>query len=96
MEQTQTTPRNPRRRTPFQRNRRLQAELLSVLLVAVVAVFVVYVLGYYYVYGWIVTKTNPFAKKAVVADVALQEAIAVTDAEQPAESGAESEPTDVE
>ena len=41
MEQNQTIPRNPRRRTPFQRNRRLQGELLSVLLVAVVAVFVV-------------------------------------------------------
>ena len=41
MEQKQNMPRNPRRRTPFQRNRRLQGELLSVLLVAVVAVFVV-------------------------------------------------------
>lgn len=39
MEQNQNTPRNPRRRTPFQRNRRLQAELLAVLLIAVVAVF---------------------------------------------------------
>ena len=36
MEQKQNMPRNPRRRTPFQRNRRLQGELLSVLLVAVV------------------------------------------------------------
>lgn len=41
MEQNQNIPRNPRRRTPFQRNRRLQAELLAVLLIAVVAVFAV-------------------------------------------------------
>ena len=41
MEQNQNIPRNPRRRTPFQRNRRLQAEWLATLLVVVVAAFVV-------------------------------------------------------
>lgn len=41
MEQNQNIPRNSKRRTPFQRNRRQQAELLSMLLVGVVAAFVV-------------------------------------------------------
>lgn len=41
MEQNQNIPRNPRRRSPFQRNRRLQAEMLSIVLLAVVAAFVV-------------------------------------------------------
>ena len=40
METKQNIPRNPRRRTPFQRNRRLQAEMLSVVLIAVVVAFV--------------------------------------------------------
>lgn len=41
METKQNIPRNPRRRSPFQRNRRLQAEMLSIVLLAVVAAFVV-------------------------------------------------------
>ena len=41
METKQNIPRNPRRRSPFQRNRRLQAEMLSIVLLSVVAVFVV-------------------------------------------------------
>ena len=40
METKQNTPRAPRRRTPFQRNRRLQAEMLSIVLLAVVVAFV--------------------------------------------------------
>ena len=40
METKQNIPRNPRRRSPFQRNRRLQAEMLSIVLLAVVVVFV--------------------------------------------------------
>ena len=40
MEQKQNTPRTPRRRSPYQRNRRLQAEMLSVVLLAVVVAFV--------------------------------------------------------
>ena len=40
METKQNIPRNPRRRTPFQRNRRLQAEMLAILLIAVVVAFV--------------------------------------------------------
>ena len=31
--------------------------------ITVIAIFVVYILGFYYIYNWIVTKTNPFAKK---------------------------------
>ncbi len=41
MEQNQNRPRNPRRRTPFQRNRRMQAELLGTLLVGCVALMLV-------------------------------------------------------
>jgi len=41
VEQNQNIPRSPRRRTPFQRNRRLQGQLLSWLLVGTVAIFVV-------------------------------------------------------
>lgn len=41
MEQKQNPPRNPRRRTPFQRNRRLQGELLATLLVGCVVLFIV-------------------------------------------------------
>ena len=40
METKQNTPRASRRRTPFQRNRRLQAEMLSIVLLAVVVAFV--------------------------------------------------------
>lgn len=40
METKQNIPRNPRRRTPFQRNRRLQAEMLAILLIVVVVAFV--------------------------------------------------------
>lgn len=41
MEQNQQKPRNPRRRTPYQRNRRLQAQWLSWLLIGVVVIFTV-------------------------------------------------------
>ena len=41
MEQNQNIPRSPRRRTPFQKNRRLQGELLSWLLVGVIVAFTV-------------------------------------------------------
>lgn len=41
MEQNQNKPRNPRRRTPYQRNRRQQAQWLSWLLVGVVILFTV-------------------------------------------------------
>lgn len=39
MEQNQNKPRNPRRRTPYQRNRRQQAQWLSWLLIGVVVLF---------------------------------------------------------
>ena len=41
MEQNQNIPRSPRRRTPFQKNRRLQGELLSWLLIGIVVAFTV-------------------------------------------------------
>ena len=41
MEQNQNIPRSPRRRTPFQKNRRLQGEYLSWLLVGIVVAFTV-------------------------------------------------------
>ena len=41
METKQNIPRNPRRRSPYQRNRRLQAEMLSIVLLAVVVAFLV-------------------------------------------------------
>ncbi len=41
MEQNNTPSRNPRRRTPFQRNRRLQGELLATLLVGCILAFTV-------------------------------------------------------
>ena len=41
MEQNNTPSRNPRRRTPFQRNRRLQGEWLATLLVGCVLAFTV-------------------------------------------------------
>ncbi len=48
--------------------------------IGVVAIFVVYIVGYYYVYEWIVTKTNPFAKKSSTAQVfEPQAAIAVAE-----------------
>ena len=41
MEQNKNTPRNPRRRTPYQRNRRQQAQWLSWLLIGTVVLFTV-------------------------------------------------------
>ena len=41
MEQNQKSPRNPKRRTPYQRNRRLQGQWLSYLLVGCIVVFLV-------------------------------------------------------
>lgn len=44
----------------------------------VILVFVVYIIGYYYIYEWITTKTSPFAKKSIIA-IEPQVAIAVAD-----------------
>ena len=41
MEQNQNPPRNPRRRTPFQRNRRLQGQWLGYLLIGCIVLFLV-------------------------------------------------------
>ena len=43
----------------------------------VVLLFVIYLVGFYYIFEWIVTKTNPFAKKSSVQIFEPQAAIAV-------------------
>ncbi len=50
--------------------------------ITVIAIFVVYILGFYYIYNWIVTKTNPFEKKTSAEPTPIfeaQAAIAVSE-----------------
>ena len=58
--------------------------------ITVIAIFVVYILGFYYIYNWIVTKTNPFAKKASAEPTPIFEAqAAIAVAEDKSENSEE-------
>lgn len=58
--------------------------------ITVIAIFVVYILGFYYIYNWIVTKTNPFAKKTSAEPTPIFEAkAAIAVAEDKSENSEE-------